>query len=266
MLQIPGTLIEGGRMNNRLMRVSLAAVLACHGIAHAQDGEVRPLDLRFETLRPGALALDPRNGLRADAAGYSTVTDPLRAEVSSGLYRPVSDRLTTLLESTHAQGIGLTTEWSMLGQLGASFGEGWELSAGLRHSELGLRQPLGEMPHTLTGYADLGMLSVERSWRAYKGSYTFYAGRSDDGASASGHRFQLHYFYGDSNSVGLSYTLGPTLGLGTRLIEESESRNMGITGQHWLTPRWALNYDALVEDYGDGDLKPELRLGVRMRF
>lgn len=253
-------------MNHRPMRVWLVAVLVCHGIAHAQDGEVRPLDLRFETLRPGALAPDARTGLRDDGFGYSAITDPLRAEVSSGLYHPVSDRFSTLLESTHAQGIGLTSEWSMLGQLGASFGEGWELSAGLRHSELGLRQPFGDMPHMLAGSADLGMLSVERSWRGYRGSYTYYAGRSDDGASASGHRFQLHYFYGDSNSVGLSYTLGPTLGLGTRLTEESESRNMGITGQHWLSPRWALNYDALVEDFGDGDLKPELRLGVRMRF
>ena len=124
-------------MNNRLMRVSLAAVLAYHGVAHAQESGVGPLDLRFETLRPGALVLDARSGLREESFGYSTITDPLRGEVSTGLYHPVSDRLTTLLESTQVQRIGLTSEWSMLGQLGASFGAGWELSAGLRHSELG---------------------------------------------------------------------------------------------------------------------------------
>ncbi len=252
-------------MNSHLTRVALAAVFSCHGV-HAQEGGVRPAELRFETLRPGAQVLDARSTAGDESFGYATITDPIRGEVSAGVYHPISERLTSLLESTHTLGVGLTSEWSMLGQLGASFGDGWGMSAGLRHSELGLQQPWGGMPHALAGSADLGMLSVERSWKGYRGSYTYYAGRSDDGTSASGHRFQLHYFYGDSNSVGLSYTVGPTLGLGPRLIEDSESRNMGVTGEHWLTPRWALNYDALVEDYGDGELKPELRFGLRLRF
>ena len=41
---------------------------------------------------------------------------------------------------------------------------------------------------------------------------------------------------------------------------------MGIAGEHWFSRRWALNYNALVEDFGDGELKPELRLGLRLRF
>jgi hypothetical protein len=250
--------------------IALAALLALGQYAHAGDADVRPLDLRFETLRPGASLLDVRRDQdpRDESFGYSAVNDPLSGETSAGVYHPISERLTSLLEATQTQGMGLTSEWSMLGQIGASFGGGWGLNAALRHSELGLQQvPLGHSAYAPAGSADLGMVSVERWWNSYRGSYTYYAGRTDTGNSASGHRFQVHYFYGDRNSVGLSYTLGPSLGLGASAnADEGDLRNVGITGEHWFTRRWAFNYNALVEDFGDGELKPELRLGLRLRF
>ncbi len=256
-------------MSLRLTRAALLALLASYGVAQAQEVSVRPLDLRFETFRPGSSLGDGRrsDAPRDEGFDYATLNDPLGGDISTGIHLPVSERLNTLLETTRFRGIGLTSEWSMLGQIGASLGNGWELSAGLRHSELGLKeQPLGDMPHILAGSADLGMLSVERQWSAYRGSYTYYAGRVEDGSSASGHRFQLHFFYGERNSVGLSYTQGPALGLGPRLTEDGELRNMGITGEHWFTRSWAVNYNALVEEIGDVGLKPELRLGLRLRF
>ena len=257
-------------MGQRVTPIALAALLACSLHAHAGDEGVRPRDLRFETLRPGASLLDSRRDQEArdDTFGYSAVNDPLGGEMSAGVYHPISERLNSLLEATQTQGMGLTSEWSMLGQIGASFGDGWGLNAALRHSELGLQQgPLGLSAYAPAGSADLGMVSLERWWNSYRGSYTYYAGRTDGGNSASGHRFQVHYFYGDRNSVGLSYTLGPSLGLGASAnADEGDLRNMGITGEHWFTRRWALNYNALVEDFGDGELKPELRLGLRLRF
>jgi len=257
-------------MGLRVAPIALAALLGCGLHAHAGDEGVRPLDLRFETLRPGASLLDSRRDQeqRNDSFGYSAVNDPLSGETSAGVYHPISEGLTSLLEATQTQSMGLTSEWSMLGQIGASFGDGWGLSAALRHSELGLQQvPFGDSAYASAGSADLGMVSVERWWNSYRGSYTYYAGRTDTGNSASGHRFQVHYFYGERNSVGLSYTLGPSLGLGASAnADESELRNMGIAGEHWFSRRWALNYNALVEDFGDGELKPELRLGLRLRF
>ncbi|MCC7548699.1 MAG: hypothetical protein IT532_13115 [Burkholderiales bacterium] len=255
-------------MGTRLLRISLSTLLACNGLVHAQDGGLRLQELRFESLRPGAALLDGRGGAegREEGYDYSALSDPLGHELATGVYRPVSERLTTLLETTQSLSTGLTSEWSLLGQVGTSFGDGWGFSAGLRHSELGLQQPLAAMPAVSAGYADLGMLSLERSWNGYRGSYTYYAGRADNGGSASGHRFQLHYFYGERNSIGLSYTHGQTLGLGPHTPDESDLRNLGITGEHWFTRRWAVNYNALVEDFGDGGLKPELRLGLRLRF
>lgn len=253
-------------MSLRPMHAAMVAVLAWHGAALGQDVGVRLPELRFETLRPGATLLRG-NDMPDEGFDYSTVNDPLGADVSAGIHLPLSRRLSTLLETTQAHGIGLTSEWSMLGQVGASLGRGWGLSAGLRHSELGmLEQPLGSMPHIAAGSADLGMLSVERYWNAYRGSFTYFTGRADDGASGSGHRIAVHYFYGERNSVGLSYTQGPALGLGTRTTDDGDLRNMGITGEHWFTRSWAVNYNALVEEIGDRGLRPELRLGLRLRF
>jgi hypothetical protein len=42
--------------------------------------------------------------------------------------------------------------------------------------------------------------------------------------------------------------------------------NLGVTGEHWFSPTWALNYNALVEDGGSQGLNPEVRLGLRVRF
>jgi len=261
-----GVLRPGGETVNRTIRIALLASLAWHSPLQAQDRAVVSSDLRFETLRPGSSAVDMRGIGYDEGLAYSVEGNPLGGATALGIRLPVSERLTTLMETSHAEGGDLTSERSMLGQVGASLGGGWGLSAGLRHSELGLRQPHEGMPSALAGSADLGMFSVERSWNALRGSYTYYAGRADDGSSASGHMFRLHYFYGERNSVGLSYTLGPSLGLGPRETDYTDPRNMGITGEHWFTRRWAVNYNALVEDFGDGELKPELRLGLRMRF
>ncbi|MCW5619625.1 MAG: hypothetical protein KIS79_00760 [Burkholderiales bacterium] len=190
----------------------IAAALGCYADAYAQNRDAsRTADLRFETLRPGASLMDTRrlDGESGDSSyGYSTLGDAISGEASAGIYHSISERLTTLLETTQAQGTGLTSEWSMLGQIGTSFGDGWGVNAALRHSELGLRQlQLGHIAGAPVGSADLGMLSLERYWNSYRGTYTFYTGRTDTGVSASGHRFQLHYFYGDRNTIGLSYSL-----------------------------------------------------------
>jgi len=45
-----------------------------------------------------------------------------------------------------------------------------------------------------------------------------------------------------------------------------ETSNLGVIGEHWFTPSWAINYNALIEDRGIEGLKPEIRLGLRLRF
>lgn len=262
----------------KVVRIIPALMLAMTSLplAHAQGLKLTPAgELSFETLRMGNAAAGVQRTLREDGAttglAYATEQDPLTSETSAGLVRPLADNWSTLFETSYANGglSGLTTEWSMLGQIGTTFGAGWGVQAGLRHSELGLRDlPLHANTLGKAGSADIGMLTLERYWDRYRGAYTYFSGRGDNGANTSGHRVQLDYFYGARSSIGLAYTLGqprdPSIGLGNAWLDTT---NIGLMGEHWFTRSWAVNYNALVEDPRNGAaLRPELRVGLRLRF
>jgi YaiO family outer membrane protein len=221
------------------------------------------LDSARPQWRPGS-GLEPRG-----AFAYSGYADPAGGAIAGGVYQPLSDRLSTLFESSYSSGSGLEQERSMLGQVSASIGDGWGVRAGMRHSELGLKElPLYTPNSASLASSDVGMLTLERNWDRYRGAYTYYAGRSDSGILASGHRFQLNYFYGERSSVGLAYTAGQQADSlsASRLTGLPDMSNIGLTGEHWLTSAWSVRYDALMEDAGTQGLKPELRLGLHLSF
>jgi YaiO family outer membrane protein len=258
--------------------LAAAAALLPLSAAHAKGIRLpASADRQFETLRLDSALSDLRAPATAAAqgeadavlaAGHAHPLDVQTQEVASGIYRPLAENLSTLLETSYARGNGLTAEWSVLGQVGARFGDGWGVRAGVRHSEQELATSL--LPPTLApATADLGMLTFERQWNRYRGEYTYYAGRSDAGASASGHRIQLQYFYSPRSSVGLAYHTSRQLDAGGEFgafNPASDVANVGVVGEHWFSPTWALNYNALVEDGGNQGLNPELRLGLRVRF
>lgn len=223
--------------------------------------------LRTESMRPQWRAGGAPHGEGGPA--LATSVDPVTGEVGGGVYQPLSAGLSTLLETSEVHADGATREWSMLGQVAAELGEGWGVKAGLRHSELGLHdQPLHTPATDATSSADLGMLTFQRSWSRYRGAYTYYAGRADTGVLASGHSVQFDYFYNERSSVGLAYTVSQQVESFTNLglTGTPDVANVGIAGEHWLSDAWALNYRALVEeDQGEG-LKPELRVGLHLRF
>ena len=54
--------------------------------------------------------------------------------------------------------------------------------------------------------------------------------------------------------------------LGVNSMVPVETNNVGVVGEHWISHAWAINYNALIEDRGIEGLKPEIRLGLRLRF
>jgi YaiO family outer membrane protein len=228
---------------------------------------------RFETLHLGSAVPEWQRGDASEPGesvsfGYVQPPDPYGEQVTGGVYRPLSENLSTLFETSVANLNAGGSEWSVLGQIGTRFG-GWGIQAGLRHSEIGLQgAPFDPLPRGSVA-ADLGTLTFERYFSRYRGAYTFYTGRADDGAETTGHRFRFDYLYGKRSSVGLAYTMGRQLetpqSFGANLNPVDVS-NLGVIGEHWFTPSWAVNYDALVEDAGVQGLRPELRLGLRYRF
>ena len=285
-------------MKCRVSLPAVAALLLCLTSLQAQTldtGARRSTarDARFETLRPDSGFPDWRRlslegGVRPSEAGaayaYTLPGDPLGLngpETGGGYWHPLSQWLSSLVETSVVPGSLGGAERSVLGQLGTQFGNGWGLQAGIRHSELGVPLPdaagdrgglgLTALPPVGVGPnvgADLGIVTFERFWDRYRGAYTVSSGRAEGGALATSHRLQFSYFYSERNSVGLSYTTGRNFDTTVPLygMTPMESSNVGVVGEHWFSPTWAINYNALLEDRGVAGLKPEIRVGLRLRF
>jgi hypothetical protein len=285
------------RTNWSLYVASSVAFILLNQGAYAQGSvSKRPIsgDTRFDTLRPEngfsdwrRLSLEGGSRGGETGMGYAQLTpgDPLGAntpEATSGVWLPLSQSLSSLVETSVAPGALGGADRSVLGQVAHQFGGGWNMQAGLRHSELGVAAPdsalnsgvlgVSALPPSARGLgatgADLGMVTVERFWSSYRGAYTVASARAEGGATATSHKFQLDYFYDPRNSVGLSYTIGRSLDspLGVNGMVPIETSNVGVVGEHWISRGWAINYNALIEDRGIEGLKPEIRLGLRLRF
>jgi len=287
-------------MKRWIYRAFATALFLCIAPVQAQKPDIAArrsasTDTRFETLRPDSSFSDWRRlsiegGARLTDTGVAYAQtlpgDPLglnSPESTGGYWRPLSQNLSSLVETSVVPGSLGAAERSVMGQLGTQFGNGWGMQAGIRRSELSVAPPVeGRTPTLGLGLtslppqgngpnvgADLGMLTFERFWDRYRGAYTVSSGRADGGATATSHRVQINYFYASRSSVGLSYTIGRSFDTTSALnaaMTPVETSNVGVVGEHWFSPSWALNYNALIEDRGIEGLKPEIRVGLRLRF
>ncbi|HXF67212.1 MAG TPA: hypothetical protein VNK67_11020 [Burkholderiales bacterium] len=85
-------------------------------------------------------------------------------------------------------------------------------------------------------------------------------------APAPSYQLQLSYRYSAAATFGLAY--GRDLETFTPLSEIAGNgpRQLTFTGQHWLSPSWALSYDLLAQDPASPWRVQGLRFGVRYRF
>jgi len=177
-------------------------------------------------------------------------------EVHGGLYYPLGTTWTSLVEASASPTHEVLPRYSLFGQLHKSLPGGWGVGLGLRHSE----------------YSQIGTntasLLAERYWGNFRGAYTLYSGRPEGASSASSHRVQLSYYYGDRSSVGLSYSTGREVeNVGPpRGVISSDVQNLTLSGRHWFAPNWALTYDLLNQEQGALYRRQGLRLGIRHSF
>lgn len=273
--------VSAARSRAGLLQWLLLGLCAAHG-AHAQNvtagGAAAPAsarsDVRFDTLRPENgfrdwfRAYQSRDAFAAAGTFYSHTVGIDRGdgqqEMVAGYYRNLSDSLSSLVETSYLPNAQGLPEWSVLGQLGAMFGDGWGVQAGLRRSELGLWGVEGRRTD-----AHLGLLTLEKVWSNYRSQYTVYTSRRDNGGGSGGHRMSLDYLYGDRSTVGLTYGRAwatDPLMLPT-LSSTGVGSNLGVTGEHWLSRAWTVNYDALFQQADDqSGLAPEIRVGLRLSF
>ena len=146
-------------------------------------------------------------------------------------------------------------KYSLSRHLTYNLAGGWGVGFGVRQSDYNFAT------HSLLS------VSAERYLGNLRGAYTLYSNRTEGTDAGSTQRWQVNYFYGERNTVGLSYTTGRDIEnlinpLGLAL---SDVRDLTLSGRHWVSTNWALTYDLLSHD-GGLSRRQGLRLGVSRSF
>jgi hypothetical protein len=151
----------------------------------------------------------------------------------------------TSLEATYTNIPGLAPgHYAVTGQMHTSLREGRALSVGLKYrlydGDAGLRYGL---PAEMTGVSTYNLAAYPQSYQ-----------------------LQMSFHYSAAGAIGLA--LGRDVETFTPFTDLSGSgpRQLSFTGQHWLTPSWALSYDVLSYDVASPLKLQGLRLGVRYRW
>lgn len=152
----------------------------------------------------------------------------------------------TSLELTHTRGSLIAPQrYALTGQLHAPLSASRSLNVGLKYRDYD---------------ADAAMRHGPAGDVAVGNAYTLA------GTRPAGYQLQMSYQYSAAGSLGLA--VGREIETFTPFWDSSASgpRQFGLTGQHWLTPSWALSYDILTHDVATPLRVQGLRLGVRYRF
>ena len=104
--------------------------------------------------------------------------------------------------------------------------------------------------------------------RALVNGYTLLPGRLEIPPAQLAYHFQLNYLYSERSTVALTYSSRRDWEQ-YRLASDpltSDVPQLGITGEHWFSPTWALRYDVTAPESGNLIRRQGLRLGVHYRF
>lgn len=176
-------------------------------------------------------------------------------EVYGALYYPLGENWNTVFEGNVSPTHKVLPKHSASAQLQRLLPGGWAIGAGLRQNS-----------YTLTD-SRVATLTAERYWSDFRAAYTVFSGKPDGGSSAPAHRFQFNYYYGDRDSVGLSYTSGREVeNVGAGVLRTTAVRNATLSGRHWFARDWALSYDLSAHRQGSLYRREGFRLGFRYRF
>jgi hypothetical protein len=172
------------------------------------------------------------------------------AEAYGGIAYPLSGAWGSTFEAGVVQESWLAPRrYALSGQIHTTLASGRGLSAGLKYR---LFDP------------DVRLRSGTSS-EIFMNGYTL-APRVPGTPIGPSYQLQMSYQHSATSAFGLA--LGRDLETFTPLSELQSSGllQFSFTGQHWLTPSWALSYDVLSTDLASPIRLQSLRLGVRYRF
>jgi YaiO family outer membrane protein len=172
-----------------------------------------------------------------------------------GMYYPLGDHSTGLLEVQGSPTHKILPTWSAFIEFEHMLAHGWGVHLGLRHTDY---------PES---FSDMGNITLERYWSNYQAVYTFSLSHVQDAGYGESHRFQAYYYYGERNRIGVGYSFGKEVEkIDQNRVEVSQVNSYTVLGRHWLDNSWAVTYEISVVEQGDIYTRRGMRVGLRRSF
>ncbi len=260
-------------MRHPLKQFTLIALLAfASGAASGESGVARynVADLGLQP-RAGTATLPAYTAFGSEAAQVWQITRSsdytlftgtraasslgLRASESfGGIVYSLPGGWGSSFEAAYAQESMLATRrYSLSGQLHTSLSEGRALSVGLKYG-YGAQDTDAGLRNGATGDTQLN--------NSYSLAPLFQSGAG----FAQSYQLQMNYQHSIASSFGLALGREVETFAPFQDPPSSSLRQLTFTGQHLLTPSWALSYDLLYQDAATPLRVQGLRLGMRYRF
>ena len=143
--------------------------------------------------------------------------------------------------------------YGLHGQVHRALPGGWDVSFGLHYNAYDTGSGLAGSalePSTLPGPA----------WSEHPAAAV--------GSTTAGYALRLNYRYGERNTLGVTYGSAGEPDYTRQMLGmyPGDGRQFGLTGEHWLTPDWAVNYGLMAQEQAGPYRGQGLRLGLRYRF
>jgi len=170
--------------------------------------------------------------------------------VYGGIVQPLTGSLGSSLEAGYVQESLLgPRRYVFTGQLHTELRDGRALSLGLQY-----RVTDGDLSARAVAPGDMPSLN----------GYSLASSRLSGAGYSPGYQLRFGYQHSPASNFGLAF--GREVEIYTPYPDSAGQRQLNFTGQHWLTPSWALSYDVLTYDPAS-PLRPQnLRLGLGMRY
>ena len=214
----------------------------------------------YGTWRTVSLEITQKGSQRR--AWYAGVRDTTRFSLHDralvgGFYHPLSKRTTGMVEAELSPSHLVVPRWALAGWAEASLGRGWVVNAGVRHRRYD------------AATVNLLNIGAERYVGAYRLVYTAYVGHLVGAGASGSHLARADRLYGrdQGNFVGVSVSAGSELEhIGSSGLLRTSVLATSLSGRHWVTPRWAVVYNAGVHEQGTLYMRTGGTASLRYRF
>ena len=158
--------------------------------------------------------------------------DQSDTELMAGAILPVGEKWTISADASIAPDAAVLPAWSLSTQAKRALPLGFAAQGGWRHAEYEFSR------------LDLFTAAGEYWFGNYRAGYTLYMASINSGPLIFSHRGQIDRYYRERSRISLIASNGEEVeSIGSGLFVVNEVQTVTLTGQHWLSKRWALTWE-----------------------